>query len=112
MVQHEALVTMAEAHKQLADLLRRTAARTVPESEFWTEFNALSQRNDDPVMQVALESATHYWGNFHQRSIFFLVPLKPDRDQIVQGKNELELIAEGLEAGWELSVLEAKLRAI
>jgi hypothetical protein len=103
---------MVEDCNELAALLRRAAAQTIPESEFWAEFNVLSERIKDPVVEVALESATHYWGNFHQRSIFFLIPLKPKRGQLEQGKNELNLIADGLEAGWELPVLEEKLRAI
>jgi hypothetical protein len=92
---------MVEDHSKLAALLRRAASQTIPEDEFWTEFNALSERLKDPVVEVALESATHYWGNFHKRSIF-LFPLKPNRGQLEQGRNELNLIAYGLEAGWEL----------
>jgi hypothetical protein len=103
---------MVEDRKQLAALLRRAAAQTIPESEFWAEFNALSQRIKEPVVEVALESATHYWGNFHERSIFFLIPLKPKRGQLEQGKNELNLIADGLDAGWELALLEEKLKAV
>jgi len=103
---------MLEERKQLAALLRRAAAQTIPEYDFWAQFNALSQRIKEPVVEVALESATHYWGNFHERSIFFLIPLKPKRGQLEQGKNELNLIADGLDAGWELPVLEEKLKTV
>jgi len=102
---------MVEDRIKLAALLRRAAAHTIPEDEFWTEFNALSERFKEPVVEVALESATHYWGNFHKRSIF-LFRLKPNRGQLEQGRNELNLIADGLEAGWELPELEEKLKAI
>lgn len=103
---------MVEERKQLAALLRRAAAQTIPEGEFWAGFNALSERIKEPVVEVALESATHYWGNFHKRSIFFLIPLKPKAGQLEQGKNELNLIAEGLEEGWELPALEERLKAV
>jgi hypothetical protein len=103
---------MVNERKQLAVLLRKAAAQTISESEFWTEFKTLAPRLKGPVVEVALESATHYWGNFHKRSIFFLIPLKPKRGQLAQGTNELNLIADGLEAGWELPVLEEKLKAI
>jgi hypothetical protein len=103
---------MVEERKQLAVLLRRAAAQSIPEDEFWAEFNALSDRLKGPVVEVALESATHYWGNFHARSIFFLIPVKPNRGQLEQGMDELNLIADGLDAGWELSVLEEKLKEI
>jgi hypothetical protein len=103
---------MVEERKQLAALLRRAAAQTIPEGEFWTEFHDLSGRIKEPVVEVALESATHYWGNFHKRSIFFLIPLKPKQGQLEQGKNELNLIAEGLDGGWEFPVLEEKLKGI
>ena len=52
---------MVEDHNKLAALLRRVVSQTIPEDEFWTEFNALSKRIKEPVVQVALESATHYW---------------------------------------------------
>ena len=101
---------MVEERKQLAALLRRAAAQTIPEDEFWAEFNALSLRLKEPVVEVALESATHYWGNFHARSIFFLIPVRPDRGMFEQGRDELNLIADALDAGWELSVLKENWR--
>jgi hypothetical protein len=98
--------------RQLADLLRRAATLTVSEGDFWTEYYALRGRVSDSIVEVPLESATHYWGNFHQRSIFFLIPVRPDRFQLEQDRNELNLIAKGLEEGWEISVLEEKLKDI
>lgn len=101
-----------EDKKTLAALLRRATSQTIPEMEFWAEIRALLARAKDPFVELAFESATHYWGNFHRRSIFFLIPLKPDRGQLVQGQNELNLIAEALEAGWDLSLLEKRLKDI
>src|ERR1041385_6390532 len=70
---------MVEDRNELAALLRRAAAQTIPESEFWAEFNGLSERIKDPVVEVALESATHDWGNFHQRSVFSQTEARPTR---------------------------------
>jgi hypothetical protein len=72
---------MVKDRNKLATLLRRAAAQAIPESEFWAEFNVLSERIKEPVVEVASESATHYWGNFHKRSIF-LFRLKPNRGQL------------------------------
>jgi hypothetical protein len=107
-----AMVIQLNDRNDLATLLRRAATQTIPETDFWIEFKAISARVKDPVVEVASESAIHYWGNFHARSIFFLIPVKPDRGQVQQGKNELNLIADGLDAGWELTVIEEKLKAI
>ena len=96
---------------RVAALLRRAAGQTIPETEFWAEVRALSERVNEPVLEIALESATHYWGNFHTRSIF-LIPTKPNRGQLEQGRNELNLIAQALELGWELPMLEEKLKDI
>ena len=102
-----------ETRNMLAALLRNAAGRTISETEFWTELRAVLNNNTkDPIVQLAWESATHYWGNFHRKSIFFFIPLKPNRGQLEQGKNELNLIADGLEAGWEFPVLAAKLKDI
>ena len=57
---------------------------------------------------MAHETATHYWGNFHSRNIL-LIPVKPDKYQVMQGQNELNLIAEGLEMDWSASELKQKL---
>ncbi len=96
---------------KLADLLRRAAAQTIPETEFWVEVKPLFERVEGPVLNVAWESAIHYWGNFHARNIFW-IPKKPDRWQLENGRNELNLIAEALESGWELPVLREKLNDI
>jgi hypothetical protein len=101
-----------EDRNTLAALLKRAAAQTISESDFWAQFDALAERVKEPVVEVALESATHYWGNFHQRSILFFIPVKPNRGQLQQGRNELNLIAEALEAGWELPLLEQRLKDI
>jgi len=101
-----------EDRKNLAALLRRAAAQTIPEKDFWAAFKALSERVKEPVVDLAFESAGHYWGNFHGRSIFFLIPLQPNRGQLIQGRNELNLIAEALEGGWELPLLKAKLKDV
>jgi hypothetical protein len=97
---------------KLAALLRRAAEQSISETGFWAEFNVLSERIKEPVVEVALESATHYWGNFHPKSILFLIPVEPSGEQLQQGRNELNLIAEALEAGWELPMLEEKLKDI
>ena len=103
---------MMEDRQKLAALLREAAAQTISEGRFWADFNALCERIREPVVEVAMESAIHYWGAFHERSVFFFVPLKPNPGQVEQGRNELNLIAEGLEAGWTVSVLEGRLKAI
>lgn len=100
-----------EDRNRLAALLRRAAAQTISETQFWAEVRALSERVGDPVMELALETATHYWGNFHARSIL-LIPKKPNRGQLQQGKNEMDLIAQALESGWDFPILEEKLKNI
>ncbi len=100
-----------EDRRSLATLLRRAAAQTISESEFWAQFDALSARVKEPEVGIARDTAVHYWGNFHARNIL-LIPVKPNRGQLEQGRNELNLIAEGLEAGWELEVLEERLNDI
>jgi hypothetical protein len=97
---------------KLAALLKRAAEQSIAESDFWAAFNILAERIKEPVVEAALESATHYWGNFHAKSILFLIPVKPSGEQLQQGRNELNLIAEALEAGWELPMLEEKLKDI
>jgi hypothetical protein len=101
-----------EDRNHLADLLKRAAAQTISEAEFWAQINALSERVTEPVIKVALESATHYWGNFHRSSVLFFIPAKPNRGQLEQGKNELNLIAEAVEAEWDLPHLEERLKDI
>jgi hypothetical protein len=97
--------------KELADLLRSAAQLTISETEFWDRFEALVDRTQDPIGAIADETAIHYWGNFHERNLL-LMPVKPDRDQLQQGQEELNVIADGLEQGWSPSELEQKLKDI
>ena len=97
--------------ERLAVLLRKAAALTITESEFWPELKTFSERVKEPIVEVASESATHYWGNFHQRNIL-LIPVKPDNGQLEQGRNRLALIAQALEGDWALDELEARLKEI
>jgi len=97
---------------KLAILLKGAAEQTISEETFWAEFNALSKQTKNPIIDIALESATHYWGNFHRRSIFFFIPCKPNPGQLLQGKNELNLIADALEHRWDLPLLEKRLKNI
>lgn len=100
-----------EAQKKLATLLRAAAMQTVPEKEFWAQFKRFFDPATEPVAGLAYESAIHYWGNFHQRNLF-LIRVKPDRHQLVQGQNELNLIADALDNNWTVSALERKLKDI
>ncbi len=94
---------------KLAALLRAAATQTVQEKNFWKQFRSLVDPVREPVAGLAFESATHYWGNFHARNLF-LIRVKPDRYQLQQGQNELNLIADALDGDWPLSELELKLR--
>jgi hypothetical protein len=96
---------------EFAELFRRTAQGAIPEEEFWSKLSHLSERVDKQILELAQESAIHYWGNFHQRNILFICT-KPNRGQLVQGQNELNLIAQAIESGWEPAVLEEKLEDI
>jgi hypothetical protein len=97
--------------KELASLLRAAATQAVTEKDFWAQFKSLVDPAREPIAGLAYESAIHYWGNFHQRNLF-LIRVKPDRHQLLQGQNELNLIADGLDEGWELRVLKEKLKAV
>ena len=97
--------------KDLAGLLRSAAQQTIAETEFWDRFKALVDPAQDPIGAMALETSIHYWGNFHERNLL-LIPVKPNRDQVQQGQEELNLIAEGLEQGWSPSELNEKLKDI
>jgi hypothetical protein len=59
-------------------------------------------------MKLALSSATSYWQNFHRKSIFFLIPAKPNHAELRQATDELNLIAAVLETGWQLPELAEK----
>ena len=102
---------MPNVKKELADLLRSAAQQTVTEKESWDRFEALVDPAQDPIGAMALETSIHYWGNFHARNLL-LIPVKPNRDQVQQGQEELNLIADGLEQGWSPSELEQKLNEI
>ena len=97
-----------EIRKNLSDLLRAAASQKISESEFWEKLKGLESPADDPVAKMAYETATHFWGNFHERNLL-LVRSKADRHQVQQGKEQLNLIAEGLEQGWPLEELKHKL---
>jgi len=97
--------------KKLAALLRAAATQTVPEKDFWAQFKSLVDPVREPVAGLAYESAIHYWGNFHQRNLF-LNRVKPDRHQLLQGQEELNLIADALDANWPVSELKSRLKDI
>jgi len=97
--------------KQYAHLLRAAAAQTISESDFWDEFNKLESTAKDPFASIANEAAIHFWGNFHERNLL-LIRTKPNRYQVQQGKDQLSLIAEGLEGDWQVSELKRRLADI
>jgi hypothetical protein len=94
--------------KKLAALLRAAATQTVPEKDFWAQFESLVDPVREPVAGLSYESAIHYWGNFHQRNLF-LIRVKPDRLQLLQGQNEPNLIADGIDGNWPIEELKWKL---
>lgn len=100
-----------DTRTKFASLLRAAAAQTISEDEFWKEFNALVDSFADPIAGMAHETATHYWGNFHSKNVLF-IPVKPNKYQVIQGQNELNLIAEGLEKAWSASDLKRRLADI
>ena len=97
-----------ETKKNFANLLRAAANQTISESEFWEKFKNLEAPADDPVAKIAYENATHFWGNFHERNLL-LMRSKPDRYQVQQEKEQLNLIAEGLDQDWPIEELKRKL---
>lgn len=97
-----------DTQKKLALLLRAAATQTVPEKDFWIQFKGLVDPVREPVAGLAYESAVHYWGNFHQRNLF-LIRVKPDRHQLLQGQNQLNLIADGIDGNWPIEELKRKL---
>jgi hypothetical protein len=100
-----------DTKKGFADLLRAAASQTISESDFWDNFNRLESSADDPIAKIAYETATHFWGNFHERNLL-LMRSKPDRHQVQQGKEQLNLIAEGLAGDWPVSELKRRLNDI
>jgi hypothetical protein len=99
------------AQKKLAAVLRAAATQTISEKEFWAQFTGIVDPTTEPVAGLAYESATHYWGNFHERNLF-LIRVKPERYQLLQGQNELNLIADAIDGNWPLSELKRKLKDI
>ncbi len=100
-----------DIRKQFADLLRAAASQTISEQDFWDKFKTLEVSANDTFSNVAFETATHFWGNFHERNLL-LIRTKPDRYQVQQGKEHLSLIAEGLEKDWSPSELIRRLKDI
>jgi hypothetical protein len=80
---------MRDERKNLADLLRKAAMQSISEDDFWSEFNAFAHRIDPRFFDLAFESATHYWGNFHARNLL-LIPVRPDTGQVEQVKKRIE----------------------
>ena len=99
------------AQKQFSALLRAAATQQIAEDDFWNQFNSLVDPENDDIAGLALESATHYWGNFHQRNLLF-IPAKPDAGQLQQGRDELNLIADAIDGNWPLPELERRLKDI
>lgn len=99
-----------DVRRKLAALLRSAASQAVSEDDFWDQFNGLANLGQ-PAAALAFESATHYWGNFHQRNLF-LIRVKPDPNQVSQGQDELNLIADALDQDWPISELKEKLTDI
>ncbi len=97
-----------DVKKQFADLLRAAASQTVAEQDFWDKFGKLDLPAEDAFSRAAYQTAVHFWGNFHSRSLL-LIKRKPNRHQVQQGKDELNLIAEGLERDWPASELKRRL---
>jgi hypothetical protein len=95
-------------NKEIAALLRVAASQTIAESDFWDRFNWLCGDSRDPIAYLALETATHYWGNFHAINLLGF-RRKPDPNQLQQGQDELNLIADGLEGDWSVFELQQKL---
>lgn len=95
---------------QLAELLRSAARLTIAETDFWTQFKALTGVHD-PIDALAYETSIHYWGNFHARNIL-LIKTKPDKSQLRQGQNELNLLADAYEGDWPTDEVKRKLKDI
>jgi hypothetical protein len=100
-----------EQKKTMARLLREAASRTIEENLFWDQFKPLVGDFSDPIAGAAYESAVHYWGNFHERNLL-LIKTKPDRWQLENGRNELNLIADALDENWSAPDLKRKLKGI
>ncbi|MBZ5569557.1 MAG: hypothetical protein LAN64_17155 [Acidobacteriia bacterium] len=97
-----------ETKKRLAVVLRAAASQTISEPDFWERFNGIESPSDDPFSKIAYQTAVHFWGTFHEKNLL-LMPTKPDRYQVRQGRDQLNLIAEALEENWLYSELMRKL---
>jgi hypothetical protein len=95
---------------QLAEILRSAARRTIAEADFWDQLKALIDRHD-PIDALAWESSVHYWGNFHSRNIL-LMKTKPDKSQLKQDQDELNLLADAYEGNWPADEVKRKLNDI
>jgi hypothetical protein len=98
-----AVATRAE----IADTLRRAANGTIPEEELWRRFRNWSATFDDPRIIIASYQAEHYGGNFHARNIFF-IRVNPDEEQLIQGREALNLLAQAFEEDWAEERIEGR----
>jgi hypothetical protein len=105
-----AKLTVATRAK-IADTLRRAANGTIPEEEFWRRFRSWSGTFDDPRIIIARYQAEHYWANLHARNIFF-IRVKPDEEQLIQGREALNLLAQAFQENWPEKRLEHALHQI
>lgn len=92
----------------LARLLRRAASQMIGEASFWAEFKAIADHVKEPIMSVALASATRYWQTFHRKKILLFIPARHNAAELRQATDELKLIAAVLETGWQLPELAEK----
>src|SRR2546423_12512748 len=96
---------------EIAETLLRAADGTIPEDEFWQRFRSWSMTLKDPRIMIAWEEADHYWSNFHRKNIFF-IRVKPDENQLEQGREALRLLAKAFGDGWVEERIEKELRQI
>jgi hypothetical protein len=86
-------------------LFLAVADGTVSEANFWSEMEQVFREIDNPIIALAFEEAHHYWGNFHAHNIF-QIPVRPDPDQVAQGKELFRTLARALEEGWSIEQTE------
>ena len=86
-------------------MLRAAASQTTTEEQFWDDAESILTRVDEPIVKLAMNSATSYWQLFHCKKKFFLVATRPDPAEVRQARDELKLIAAVLETGWQLPEL-------
>lgn len=97
--------------KEMAETLRRAAEGAISEDQFWGKFRDWRRSQDDPRFLMAWEEAGHYWGNFHERNIFF-IPVKPNKSQLRQGQRTLRMLAQAFEEDWDEGRIEKALNDI